>query len=105
MTQYAIIQLLGKQYKVAKGDTLVVDRLPDAEKKKFDVTDVLLVADGAKITVGQPTIAKAKVTLMVQSHDRADKIRVATYKAKSRHRKVKGHRQFQSTVLVEKISV
>lgn len=105
MSQYAIIQLQGKQYRVTKGDTLVIDRLPAAEKAKLEVTDILLVADGEKITIGQPTIAKAKVTLSVQSHDRGDKIRVAKYKAKSRYRRVKGHRQALSTVVVEKISV
>lgn len=100
---YAIIQLQGKQYKVAQGDTLVVDRLPQEEKKNFDVTDVLLVSNGKAVTVGQPTVEKAKVTLSVQSHDKGEKIRVATYKAKSRYRKVRGHRQAQSTLLVEKI--
>lgn len=104
MSQYAIIQLLGKQHRVTKGDTLVLDRLPQDVKDKFDVTDILLVADGEKITIGQPTVAKAKVTLAVQSHDKAKKIRVATYKAKSRYRRVKGHRQAQSTVIVEKIT-
>lgn len=104
MSQYAVIQLLGKQYKVATGDELVVDRVPEEAKKKLEVTDVLLVADGDKITVGQPLVAKAKVTLSVVSHDKGDKIRVAKYKAKSRYRKVKGHRQAQSTLKVEKIS-
>ena len=104
MSQYAVIQLQGKQYRVAKGDTLLIDRVLENEKVKFDVTDVLLVADGDTITIGQPTVAKAKVTLSVQSHQRGEKIRVAKYKAKSRYRRVKGHRQEQSTVVVEKIS-
>jgi len=103
MAKYAVIQLLGKQHRVTEGDEIVVDRVDHDEKKKFDVTDVLLVGDGAKVTVGQPLVEKAKVTLLVQKHDRADKIRVATYKAKSRYRKVKGHRQPQSTLTVEKI--
>lgn len=103
MSQFAVIQLLGKQHKVAVGDTLVVDRLPQEVGKKFDVTDVLMIGDGAQVTVGQPLVEKATVTLSVQEQGRGEKIRVATYKAKSRSRKVRGHRQLQSTVKVEKI--
>ncbi|KKU18651.1 MAG: 50S ribosomal protein L21 [Candidatus Pacebacteria bacterium GW2011_GWB1_47_8] len=104
MSQYAVVQLQGKQYRVAQGDILVLDRVPAKEKTKFDVTDVLLVVNGDTVTIGQPTVAKAKVTFVVQSHQRGEKIRVAKYKAKSRYRRVKGHRQAQSTVVVEKIS-
>jgi large subunit ribosomal protein L21 len=103
MSKYAVIQLLGKQHLVAEGDTLVVDKVETEPKGKLEVTDVLLVADGKDVTVGQPTVTKAKVTLTVQDTSRSSKLRVATYKAKSRTRKVKGHRQLQSTLLVEKI--
>ena len=104
MSKYAVIQLQGKQYQVVEGETLVVDLLDHEEGKKFDITDVLLVADECKITVGQPTVPKAKVTMNVVSHGRSKKLRVAQYKSKSRYRKVYGHRQHQSTVEVEKIS-
>lgn len=103
MSKYAIVQLLGKQHRVAEGDLLVVDRVENKPTEKFDVTDVLLVADGAKITVGQPLVSKAKVTFSVESAERGEKIRVAKYKAKSRYRKVQGHRPLQSTLKVEKI--
>jgi large subunit ribosomal protein L21 len=103
MSKYAVIQLLGKQHIVAEGDTLVVDKVSEEPKSKLEITDVLLVADGKEVTIGQPMVAKAKVTLAVQETKRGDKLRVATYKAKSRSRKVKGHRQLQSTLLVEKI--
>ncbi len=103
MSNYAVIQLLGKQHRVSEGDVLVVDRVEQQEKKKFDITDVLLVGEGDKVKIGQPLVKGAKVTLSVQDHGRSDKLRVATYKAKSRYRKVKGHRQPQSTLKVEKI--
>ena len=103
MSKYAVIQLLGKQYLVSEGDTLVVDKVEQQPKDKLEVTDVLLVTDGTQVAIGQPTVAKAKVVLSVQDTSRGTKIRVATYKAKSRSRKVKGHRQLQSTLLVEKI--
>lgn len=104
MSKYAVIQLQGKQHQVSEGETIVVDSVPQEEGKKFDVTDVLLVVDGDKISVGQPTVEKAKVTLSVVAQGKGDKIRVAKYKSKSRYRKVKGHRQLLSTLKVEKIA-
>ena len=104
MSKYAVIQLLGKQHKVTEGETIVVDSVSQEPGKKFDVTDVLLVVDGDKVSVGQPTVEKAKVTLSVVAQGKGEKIRVAKYKSKSRYRKVKGHRQLQSTIKVEKIT-
>ncbi|MCC6710789.1 MAG: 50S ribosomal protein L21, partial [Candidatus Pacebacteria bacterium] len=78
--------------------------VPQEEGKKFDVTDVLLVVDGDKISVGQPTVDKAKVTLSVVAQGKGEKILVAKFKSKSRYRKVNGHRQLQSTLKVEKIA-
>ena len=101
--QYAIIQLLGKQFKVSLGETFVVDRLDQEVGQTFDVKDVLLVAEGDDVKIGAPTVDKAVVTLKVVEHGKGDKIRVATYKAKSKSRKVRGHRQYQSTVEVVKI--
>jgi large subunit ribosomal protein L21 len=103
MSKYAVVQLLGKQHKVAEGDVIITDRVNHDEKKKFDVTDVLLVADGDKVSVGRPLVEKAKVTFSVQKQGRSAKLRVAKYKAKSRYRRVMGHRQPQSTLKVEKI--
>lgn len=104
MSKYAVIQLLGKQHKVTEGETIVVDSVNQEPGKKFDITDVLLVVDGDKVSVGQPTVEKAKVTLSVVAQGKGEKIRVAKFKAKSRYRKVKGHRQLQSTLKVEKIT-
>ncbi|MFH2118194.1 MAG: 50S ribosomal protein L21 [Candidatus Paceibacterota bacterium] len=103
MSKYAVIQLLGKQHLVTEGETLVVDKVEQQPKEKLEITDVLLVTDGTQVSIGQPMVAKAKVTLIVQETARGPKLRVATYKAKSRSRKVKGHRSLQSTLLVEKI--
>lgn len=103
MSKYAVIQLLGKQIRVTEGETIVVDRVDHDEEKKFTITDVLLVGEGASISVGTPLVEKAKVTLSVLINDKAKKIRVAKFKAKSRYRRVMGHRQSQSTLKVEKI--
>lgn len=105
MSKYAIVQLLGKQLRVSEGEEVIVDRVTSTEEgKTFDVSDVLLVADDKDVKVGQPTVAKAKVTFEVKEHGRAKKIRVAKFKAKSKYRRVKGHKQHQSTLVVKKIT-
>ncbi len=100
---YAIIQLAGKQYKVSPQEKLFVNRLPQAEGEIIAITDVLLVGEGEDTKIGTPLVEGAKVLLKVVDHYRADKIRVAKYKSKSRYRRMKGHRQHETTVVVESI--
>jgi len=98
--KYAVIQLAGKQYKVTEGDELEINSLEEKEDAEIKISDVLLVADGAALTVGSPLIKDAVVTVKVLSHQKGEKIRVAKYKAKSRYRKVHGHKQHLTTVKV-----
>lgn len=104
MSKYAIIQLVGKQFKVSEGEKITVDRLEIEEGKSLDVTDVLLVNDGKTLKIGDPLVKGAKVSLKALENHKGDKIRVAKFKAKSRYRKVYGHRQHLSTLEVVKIS-
>ncbi len=91
--KYAVIALQGKQYKVSEGDKLTIDLLEEKEvDKTFDVTDVLLLSDNGKVSVGTPTL-KNKVTLKVLEHGKDAKLRVFKYKSKSKYRKTIGHRQ------------
>lgn len=101
---YAIVQLQGKQYLVHEGETIVVDALNKKEGESFDSPDVLLLVTEKATTVGEPTVSKAKVSFGVAGHTKDKKIRVATYKAKSRYRKVKGHRSHKTELVVNKIS-
>jgi large subunit ribosomal protein L21 len=101
--KYAIIQLAGKQYKVSEGDTLTVNRLINKEGEEFTTSDVLMTADGDKVEIGTPLLPKSSVTLKVVVHQAGDKIRVAKYKAKSRYRRVYGHRQPETQVQVVSI--
>lgn len=101
---YAIIQIAGKQYKVAPQDKLVIDRQEDEVGSKITVTDVLLVGEGEDVKIGTPLVTGAKVILAVDEHPRGDKIRVFKYKSKSRYRKSRGHRQHLTTVTVESIA-
>lgn len=100
--KYAVISISGKQQIVTEGEKLQVDRLEGKEGETLNIKDVLLVVDGdAKI--GTPLVEGAQVKLKVVSHEKGDKIRVATFKAKSRQRKVRGHRQSLTTVEVVSI--
>lgn len=103
MTKYAVIKLVGKQYKVQEGDELVVDQLDLKEGEQMDC-EVLLLKDENKTQVGTPLVDKAKVTIEVISNQKAKKIRVAKFKAKSRYRKVFGHRQHETVIRVVSIS-
>lgn len=108
--QYAIIELAGKQFRVTEGYTFTVDKLDTQAGKTITIKEVLMAGDDEKdtktsTTVGTPHLDKAQVVLEVVEHGRGDKIRVATYKSKSRTRKVKGHRQHQTTLTVKKITV
>lgn len=89
---YWIIKTQSHQHKVKDGDEIVVDRLAAKEGESIELDQVLLEVDGQKVTIGTPTTGK-KLSATVLEHLRGKKIRVATYKSKSRYRRVKGHRQ------------
>lgn len=102
---YAVIKVGGSQYRVGEGDELDVPLLSQPEKANIVFDQVLLAKDSDGVRVGQPLVSGAKVEAKVEKHFRGDKIRVATYKAKSRQRRVRGHRDELTRVKVEKIYV
>lgn len=104
MSKYAIIQLNGKQFKVSEGDKLTLDRLKQPAAKEFTISDVLMIGDEKDQKIGTPLVEKATVKLKVLEHGRSKKLRVAKFRAKSRYRRVYGHRQPQSTIEVVKIA-
>jgi large subunit ribosomal protein L21 len=91
----AVIKTGGKQYVVAEGDTLKVEKLEGAEGDKINFEEVLLVAepDGSKATIGAPFIDGVKIPATIVAHGRAKKVLVSKFKAKSRYYKRYGHRQ------------
>lgn len=99
----AVIATGGKQYVVAEGDTLTIERLKDVEKPlKFDA---LLVVDGDKTTVGTPLVSGVTVqATVVDAEAKADKVVAIRYKAKKRVHKLHGHRQQQTVVKIDSIS-
>ena len=102
--KFAVIKLQGKQYRVEEGMDLTVDRMPQDEKAAIVLSYVLLVVDGVNVQIGTPAVLGAKVKVTVLKHEKGDKIRVATYKAKSRQRKVHGHRQSETVLHIDAIS-
>lgn len=103
--RYAVIKIGGKQYKVAEGDVLKVEKLAREAGEIIELDQVLLAVDGKKVLIGQPLVKKIKVKAKVLKHLKGPKIRVAKFKAKSRYRRLKGHRQEFSEIEVERIEL
>lgn len=102
----AVIKTGGKQYQVAKGDILKVEKLPDAKEGKKVIFDkVLLLMDKDKVTVGKPYITKAKVEATLVRNFKTKKIDVLKYKNKIRYRKHFGHRQQMAEIKIDNIVV
>ena len=100
---YAIVEIAGQQFKVAKDQKVFVHRLQDKEGSKVSFDNVLLLDDG-KITVGAPAIKGAVVTATVLSHLKGDKVIVFKKKRRKGYRKKNGHRQFLTEIQIESIS-
>ncbi len=104
MDKYAIIQLAGKQFRVQEGDEFVIDKIDAEEDKDFEIEEVLFIRDGKDIKLGTPLIKDASVKLKLLEQFRSKKLRVAKFKAKSRYRRVRGHRQRQSKIKIISIN-
>lgn len=99
---YAIIATGGKQYKVAEGDIIKVEKLGLEAGAEVTFDQVLAVNNG-KLVVGNPTVENAKVTATVIEEGKNRKIIVFRYKPKKGYHKKKGHRQPYTKVKIEKI--
>ena len=100
---YAIIKTGGKQYKVAEGDVIMVEKLSATEGEAVVFDEVLTVVNDGDVKVGKPVVEGAKVTGKVEAQGKDKKILVFKYKAKSNYRKRQGHRQPFTKVVIEKI--
>ena len=100
---YAIIATGGKQYKVAEGDVIKVEKL-GVEAGETYTFDQVLAVGGDELTVGCPTVAGASVSATVVSEDRGKKVIVYKYKRKTGYHKKNGHRQAYTQLKIEKIN-
>jgi large subunit ribosomal protein L21 len=102
---YALVEAGGKQYKVAPGQVIEVDRLSVEEGSQVELDKVLLVADGESVTVGKPLVEGAKVVAEAVGESRGKKVIVFKYKPKVRYRRKKGHRQLYTRLAIKEISL
>ena len=101
---HAIIETGGKQYKVAEGDTLFIEKLPAEAGDAVTFRKVLAVIDGDKLTVGTPVVEGAKVDASVVKNGRGKKVIVFKYKPKKGYRRRQGHRQPYTKVEITKVN-
>jgi large subunit ribosomal protein L21 len=100
---YAVFQSGGKQYKAEPGAVVKLEKLPGEVGEQVSLGQVLLVADGEQIQVGQPVIEDAVVTGRIVQQGRHRKIIIFKHKRRKDYRKKQGHRQSYTAVLVEGI--
>ena len=101
---YAIIRTGGKQYQVAAGDTVRVEKLKGEVGDTIEISDVLLVADGDNVKVGQPLVEGAKVIARIAEQGRAKKILVFKKKRRKGYQVKNGHRQQFTALSIEEIA-
>ncbi len=100
---YAIVKTGGKQYRVSPGDVLDVELLEAEEGSTTALDEVLAVSLDGQMRFGAPTVVGARVIAEVQSHYKDRKIIVYKYKAKTRYRRKKGHRQNYTRIRIQDI--
>lgn len=100
---FAVVRTGGKQYRVQEGRTIRVGKLAGEPGETVELGDVLMMGDGADVTIGSPSIAGARVVGTIAEQGREKKIVVFRYKSKTRQRKKTGHRQHFTSVRIEDI--
>ena len=100
---YAVFKTGGKQYRVKPGDTLDVEKLSVAVDSIAEFGEVLAISNNGEVTFGSPTIEGARVLARVDSHYKDKKLMVFKYKAKTRYRRKKGHRQTYTRLVIQDI--
>ncbi len=101
---YAIVEIAGQQFKVAKDQKVFVNRLSTEEGKNVDFDNVLLIGDGNNVTLGAPAIDGAQVSAKVLKHLKGDKVIVFKKKRRKGYRVKNGHRQALTEIVIEGIT-
>ena len=101
---YAVIKSGGKQYRVAEGDVLKIEKLELETGASVDFEQVLLVADGDDVKIGAPLVEGAKVSAEIVNHGRADKVKIIKFRRRKHSMKRQGHRQWYTEVKITGIA-
>ncbi len=101
---YAVIQTGGKQYRVAEGDTLKVEKLAADTGATVELDRVLMVADGENVKVGKPYLEGGKVTATVEAHGRAKTVKILKFRRRKQYLKRQGHRQWYTAIKITGIN-
>jgi len=100
---YAIVEVGGFQYRVEPESVIRVPRLETKVGEEVTLSNVMLLSDGKEVKIGKPLVKGARVSGVVLSHGRADKVVVFKYKRRKGYRKKTGHRQDYTEVKVSDI--
>jgi large subunit ribosomal protein L21 len=101
---YALVEINGKQYKIAKGSELKVDKLDRQEGDTIEFDSVLMVRDEDTVKLGSPYVNGVTVNATLKEHGKDKKIIVYKFKKRKRYRRTKGHRQQYSIVHIDDIA-
>jgi large subunit ribosomal protein L21 len=101
---YVVIRTGGKQYRVALGDIVRVERLAGAVGDKINLPDVLMVGGNGEIKIGTPNLADVKVTAEILDQGKAKKVMVFKKKRRKSYSRQRGHRQLQTTLKIVEIA-
>jgi large subunit ribosomal protein L21 len=100
---YAIVKTGGKQYRVAEGATIVVEKLEGLPDDTVELTEVLMVSGDDGLKIGEPLVEGAKVVAKIVEQGRGKKINGYTFKPKKNIHRRYGHRQYQTTLQIDSI--
>ena len=101
---YAIFTTGGKQYRVAEGDVIRIEKLDAEEGASVDFDNVLMIGGGDDVQVGAPYIEGGKITALIRAQERAKKVEIIKFRRRKHYQKRTGHRQYVTQVEIKKIS-
>jgi len=102
---YAIVEVKGKQYKIEKGNEILIEYLGDGEPSPPEIKTLLVQNDDETILIGTPYIENAKVTCKVGEFLKGDKVIIGKHKKRKDYRRRTGHRHKYHTIIIEDITV
>jgi large subunit ribosomal protein L21 len=100
---YAVIKTGGKQYKVAPGEHLKIEKIPADVGAEVVLDQVLLVGDGGSVRVGQPVVTGATVKATVVAHGRGEKVKIFKMRRRKHYQRHQGHRQGYTELKIDGI--